>query len=104
MIRFARAGDRPAIAAVVERAFGQPDEAELVARLRESGDVMFELVAAQDGEVAGHLMFSRLWADSQNLYAALAPVAVAPERQRTGVGSALIRASFAQAQPSPRKT
>lgn len=97
MIRFARAGDRTAIAALVEHAFGQPDEARLVERLRDSGDLMFELVAEHDGEIAGHLVFSRLWADSQNLYAALAPVAVSPARQRTGVGSALIRASLAQA-------
>lgn len=59
--------------------------------------MMFELVADHEGEIAGHLVFSRLWADSQNLYAALAPVAVAPGRQRAGVGSALIRASLAQA-------
>ncbi len=97
MIRFARAGDRPAIATLVERAFGQPDEARLVERLREGGDLMFELVSDHDGEIAGHLVFSRLWADSQNLYAALAPVAVSPALQRTGVGSALIRASLAQA-------
>lgn len=97
MIRFARAGDRSAIAALVERAFGQPDEVRLVERLRDGGDLMFELVADHDGEISGHLVFSRLWADSQNLYAALAPVAVAPDRQRTGVGSALIRASLAQA-------
>lgn len=97
MIRFARAADRAAIAALVERAFGQPDEARLVDRLREGGDLMFELVADHDGEIAGHLVYSRLWADSQHLYAALAPVAVSPALQRTGVGSALIRASLAQA-------
>lgn len=97
MIRFARAADRAAIAALVERAFGQPDEARLVDRLREGGDLMFELVANHDDEIAGHLVFSRLWADSQHLYAALAPVAVSPALQRTGVGSALIRASLAQA-------
>lgn len=95
MIRYARAADRPAIAQVVEAAFGQADEARLVERLRVSGDALFELVSADDGgDVNGHILFSRLWADSQHLYAALAPLAVHPGLQRAGVGSALVRASL----------
>lgn len=97
MIRHARAADHAAIAEVVEAAFGQPDEARLVARLRADGDVLFELVALDEGRVTGHILFSRLWADSQHLYAALAPLAVRPGLQRTGVGSALARASLEQA-------
>src|SRR6478736_882464 len=97
MIRYARAADRPAIAEVGEAAFGQPDEARLVERLRASGDAMFELISEEDGQVTGHILFSRLWADSQNLYAALAPLAVRPGLQRAGVGSALTRASLEQA-------
>lgn len=97
MIRFARAADHAAIAEVVEAAFGQPDEARLVERLRAGGDVMFELVSEDHGAVNGHILFSRLWADSQHLYAALAPLAVRPGLQRTGVGSALTRASLEQA-------
>jgi len=97
MIRFARAADHAVIAEVVEAAFGQPDEARLVERLRAGGDVMFELVSEDDGAVNGHILFSRLWADSQHLYAALAPLAVRPGLQRAGVGSALTRASLEQA-------
>jgi len=97
MIRFARAADHPAIAEVVEAAFGQADEARLVERLRADGDVLFELVSVADGEVDGHILLSRLWADSQSLYAALAPLAVKPGLQRRGVGSALTRASVEQA-------
>jgi putative acetyltransferase len=97
MIRYARESDRPAIAAVVEAAFGQPDEARLVERLRAEGDVLFELVAEADGEVAGHILFSRLWADRLEMFAALAPLAVRPERQRTGLGSALVRAGLESA-------
>ena len=94
MIRYARPADRPAIAQVVEAAFGQSDEARLVERLRASGDALFELVSDDDGDVNGHILFSRLWADSQHLYAALAPLAVRPGLQRAGVGSALVRASL----------
>ncbi|WP_296600598.1 GNAT family N-acetyltransferase [Phenylobacterium sp.] len=97
MIRFARAADRPAIAEVVEAAFGQPDEARLVERLRADGDVILELVAETDGRLDGHILLSRLWADSAALYAALAPLAVRPDLQRTGVGSSLARAAVEQA-------
>lgn len=91
MIRHARASDRDAIARIVEAAFKQPDEARLVERLRADGDVLFELVAERDGQVAGHILYSRLWADRAELYTALAPVAVTPVAQNGGLGSALVR-------------
>lgn len=94
MIRHAHPTDRPSIRAIVEAAFGQPDEADLVERLRADGDVMFELVEEDAGEVIGHILYSRLWADSVNLYAALAPLAVRPDRQRDGVGKRLTAASI----------
>jgi putative acetyltransferase len=91
MIRHARIADHPAIEAVVAAAFGRTDEADLVSRLRTDGDVVFELVAEEDGDIVGHLLFSRLWADRRELYAALAPLAVRPDRQKSGLGSALVR-------------
>lgn len=95
MIRHARPADHPAIRAIVEAAFGQPDEADLVERLRADGDVMFELIELDEaGELVGHILYSRLWADSVNLYAALAPLAVRPDRQRDGVGKRLTAASI----------
>ena len=94
MIRYARPADHAAIEAVVTAAFGQPDEARLVERLRADEDVMFELVADQSGELVGHILFRRLWADRAELYAALAPLAVRPGLQRTGLGSALTRAGL----------
>jgi len=97
MIRYAKSTDHAAIADVVSAAFGRGDEAELVARLREGGDALFELVAMEDGVVAGHVLFSRLWVDDTRLYAALAPLAVAPARQGSGLGSALVRAGIESA-------
>jgi putative acetyltransferase len=94
MIRQARATDHPAIAAVVAAAFGRQDEADLVARLRADEDTIFELVAEEDGEVVGHILFSRLWADRYELYGALAPLAVLPDRHRQGLGSKLVRAGL----------
>ena len=97
MIRYARPADHPAIAAVTAAAFGREDEARLVERLRAEGDAMFELVAEADGAVVGHVMFSRLWADRDALYAALAPLSVAPGRQGGGLGSGLVRAGLSNA-------
>lgn len=94
MIRHATPADHPAISAVVHAAFGQADEADLVGRLRAAGDVMFELVEEDGGEIVGHILYSRLWADSIHLYAALAPLAVRPDRQRSGVGKRLTAASL----------
>jgi putative acetyltransferase len=94
MIRHAKPSDSAAVAAVVSAAFGRPDEAQLIGRLRADGDVMFELVAEEAGEVVGHVLFSRLWADRDDLYAALAPLAVRPDRQRAGLGAQLVRAGL----------
>ncbi len=94
MIRHARPTDFPAIREVVAAAFGQPDEADLVERLREAGDTVFELVDEDAGEILGHILYSRLWADSEHMYAALAPLAVRPDHQRTGVGKRLTAASI----------
>lgn len=94
MIRHARAADHSAIRAVNLAAFPEAAEADLVERLRADRDAVFELVAETDGEVIGHILFSRLWADSVNLYLALAPMAVIPGAQRRGLGSDLVRAGL----------
>jgi putative acetyltransferase len=94
MIRYARAEDYPAIAEVNSLAFGQPDEARLIERLRADGDVLFELVAVEGAQVTGHILFSRLFADRAEMFAALAPMAVRPGLQRAGAGSALVRAGL----------
>jgi putative acetyltransferase len=89
MIRHAKPADYPTIREINAAAFGKPDEADLIERLRQTDDKLFELVADEGGELVGHIMFSKLWADSIQLYAALAPLAVRPDRQRTGVGGRL---------------
>lgn len=94
MIRHATPADQAVIREVIHAAFGQADEADLVERLRSAGDVMFELVEEDGGEIVGHILYSRLWADSINLFAALAPLAVRPDRQRSGVGKRLTAASL----------
>jgi putative acetyltransferase len=97
-VRYAKPADHAEIAVIIERAFteaaGQSTEAELVRRLREDGDALFELVAEADGQLVGHILFSRLSADHSGLFAALAPLAVRPGVQRVGTGAALVRAGL----------
>lgn len=93
-IRPLRADDQSAVRQLNLEAFGGAAEADLIERLRADADVVFELVAEADGAVIGHILFSRLWTDSEHLYAALAPMAVAPGHQGSGAGSALVRTAL----------
>lgn len=93
-IRDETPADRAAIRGVVGRAFGDERIAALVDRLREDGVVVASLVAVEDGEVVGHVLFSATPIETNDGIvdgAILAPLAVLPERQGRGVGSALAR-------------
>ncbi len=93
-IRTATPRDREAIRLVEEHAFGQQTEAGLVDALIADGDAIVELVAEEDGQVVGHILFSRLYVqDGGKAFpaVALAPLAVEPDSHGTGIGGALIR-------------
>jgi len=92
-VRDERPSDRPAVRAVNEAAFGQPAEADLVEALHRAGAASVSLVAEREGTIAGHILFSPVTvehAEGRRL-AGLAPMAVAPDRQRQGIGSMLVR-------------
>jgi putative acetyltransferase len=94
VIRSEMTDDHEAIRQVNRRAFGQDAEARLVDALRGGGYVRASLVAEQDGTVIGHILFSDLHVvtDAGTVPAlALAPMAVLPECQNQGSGSALAR-------------
>ena len=96
-IRPERPGDLPAIATVNTSAFGGPEEAALVDGLRSDGVVIASLVAEEAGALVGHILFSRLsihTAGGVVPAAGLAPMAVLPERQRQGIGRALVGAGL----------
>lgn len=57
-VRPEQAADCAAVFAVNQRAFGQPDEAELIEALRASASPLVSLVAELDGEIVGHILFS----------------------------------------------
>ena len=76
-------------------AFGQDAEGRLVDRLRDEGYARVSLVAESAGRIVGHILFSDLpvMTDDRTIPAvALAPMAVVPNHQRRGIGSALVRA------------
>jgi putative acetyltransferase len=79
--------------AVIEAAFGRPDEADLVEALHLEGVVLLSQVAEEDGQIVGHVLFSRMWIESIEAVA-LAPVAVLPEYQRRGIAAQLIRSGL----------
>ena len=95
LIRDETRHDASAIRHLVIAAFGQAAEADLVDALRLSGDAVISLVAEDDGEIVGHILFSKLQVPDQ--CAALAPVSVAPGRQNQGIGSRLILEGLARA-------
>lgn len=84
--------DRKDVLAVIEAAFGRADEAKLVDALWQEDAIVLDLAAVEDGKIVGHCAFSLVTADPVIKGAALglAPVSVAPARQRSGIGAALI--------------
>ena len=90
--------DRTAIHAINEMAFESPAEANLVDALREQVQSCISLVAEQDGEIVGHIMFSPVTlSDHTDLkIMGLAPMAVAPKHQRKGIGSELVEVGLEQ--------
>jgi putative acetyltransferase len=93
LIREEVASEREAIHKVHENAFDSPLEAKLVDLLRLRGKSSISLVAEEYGKVIGHVMFSPVDIDPPSPgwnTLGLAPIGVIPERQRQGVGKALI--------------
>jgi putative acetyltransferase len=94
-IREEKPEDASSIREVNDRAFGQPLEGRLVDLLRANGGVLLSLVAVNDADIVGHILFSPVTLDSDggDLHGAgLGPMAVLPEFQGKEVGTKLISA------------
>jgi putative acetyltransferase len=97
-VRRERAANGLAIDAVHRAAFGHDDEARLVAALRVHGDLYLGLVAVDGDAVVGHIAFSPATLHCYSVLfplMALGPMAVRPDVQRRGIGSALVREGLA---------
>lgn len=98
-VRREKLADIPAIREISESVFGQPGEADLVDALRATGKVALSLVAVDDDDVVGYVLFSPAVIEAKrgNIAAlGMAPLAVTPLRQRCGIGSQLIRTGIDQ--------
>ena len=95
-IRDERPADRGAILQLNRDAFGSDGEPELIEKLHADGLVAASLVAEDDGRIIGHILLSWLSLEMDGCPLsglALAPMAVAPARQRQGTGSRLVEAA-----------
>jgi putative acetyltransferase len=99
IIRREEAPDAAAIRQVNEQAFGGSDEANAIEALRDRGALTLSLVAVQNEEIIGHLLFTPATietADRAWQALGLAPLSVRPAYQRQGVGTALMKAGLAE--------
>lgn len=96
-IRPEKAEDAQAIRRVTDAAFefnlhSSGTEGAIIEALREAGALVVSLVATIDHEVVGHIAFSPVTIDGQDLgWFGLGPVSIRPDLQGQGIGSALIR-------------
>jgi putative acetyltransferase len=90
--------DWAAVHALNVAAFETPAEANLVVALRQQARPVISLVAEEHQTVVGHIMFLpvRLSGHAKLLIMGLGPMVVAPEHQRKGIGSELVRAGVKQ--------
>ena len=79
-------------------AFETTAEADLIEALRVQAHPVVSLVAVEGGTIVGHIMFSPVSLSGHPglKIMGLAPMAIAPEYQRKGIGSALVRAGLDQ--------
>lgn len=103
-IREETAGDARSIheltvAAFAALAISRHSEQFIIEALRAAGALAISLVAEKSGHIVGHIAFSPVTiSDGSDLWYGLGPVSVAPEHQRQGIGSALIREGLARLQ------
>jgi putative acetyltransferase len=83
------------IAAFANHPYSHQTEHLIVDALRADNALTVSLVAVVDGDVVGHIAFSPMKINGMDCkWLALGPVAVAPARQRQGIGQRLVRAGL----------
>ena len=92
-IRNEESRDIEQVRAILRAAFPTEAESKFVDELRSNGKALISLVAINDDQVLGHILFSPISTapPSEAKGMGLAPVAVLPEVQSQGIGSQLIR-------------
>ena len=101
IIRPETAVDAENVYAVESAAFDRPAEAELVQKIQQAGVDTISLVAVQEDELVGHILFSPVTVKSEDgefTAVSLGPVAVSPNHQNQGIGAELCRQGLAACQ------
>jgi len=96
-IRKEKTEDYQQIREILVAAFETPAEADLVETLRDSGCPYLSWVCEENGGLIGHILFTpvQLQGEASGLrLMGLAPLAVLPSAQNSGVGSLLIKAGI----------
>jgi putative acetyltransferase len=105
LVRPEEPSDVDRVREVVAAAFGDEPVAELLDALRASSAWReLPFVAVRDGQVVGHVSYTRGWLDSpERLHEVLvlSPLSVHPDGQGHGVGSELVRRSLARLEDRP---
>ena len=74
-------------------AFSDGTEAPIIRSLRKSGDLTMSLVAEEGDTIIGHVAFSPVTINGvHGGWFGLGPIAIEPDRQRAGIGRALVLA------------
>ncbi len=95
-------GDEAAIGALTAAAFaGHPhsdgSEPQIIERLRHLGKLTLSLVAEDCGKIVGHVAFSPVTVSGgEGGWYGVGPISVEPDRQKSGIGSALMREGLAR--------
>ena len=93
LIRAESPADAAAVRAVHKAAFPTDAEARLVDAIRANGNDRVSLVAQNQGRIVGHALFSPVEVEGSEGIG-LAPVAVLPDLQGVGIGTALVKAGI----------
>lgn len=99
MMRLVTVEDHVATREVVDAAFRPEEVVTFLDRLREESGILDEWVAEDESGIIGHIVFSRRWIEQPSgerlPSAMLTPLAVHPDHQRRGVGTALMNHALA---------
>lgn len=94
-IRIMTQADRAAVLDLNTRAFGQPDEAQIIQKLEAAEQVVLQLVAEMDGQIVGHILFYPLGVFGKLGAVGLGPMSVDPWVQKEGIGKDLVTQGLA---------
>jgi putative acetyltransferase len=97
-IREEESGESQEIRIVIQRAFRQTEEADIVDKLRQNCSNRISLVAVSEDQMVGQILFTPATIQAKKGIIAgmgLGPMAVLPEFQRQGIGSRLVKAGLA---------